>query len=112
MSYSLKSDDEIMQDLADKIDLLRRYKNIKDTELVARGGTNRVALNNFRNGHGGISLRSFIRILRGLGELDRLETCLTIPQEYSPTGKKNKIPEKRVRNRKSGKKEFVWGEDK
>lgn len=112
MPYSLNTDDEILQDLANKIDLLRRYKSIKDTELVAQGGTNRVVLNNFRNGHSGISLKSFIRLLRGLGELDRLETCFDIPQQYSPTGKKRKIPKKRVRNKKSNKNKFVWGEDK
>ena len=58
MSYDLKTDDEIMQDLAGKFDLLRRYKEIKDTELVSRGGTNRAVLNNFRNAHGGISLKT------------------------------------------------------
>ena len=112
MSYSLMTDEEILRDLANKIDLLRRYKSIKDTELVAQGGTNRVVLSNFRNGRGGISLKTFVRLLRGLGELDRLETCFNIPQQYSPTGKSSQIPEKRVRNKNAKEKQFVWGEDK
>jgi hypothetical protein len=97
--------------LANKIDLLRRHKSIKDTELVAQGGTNRVALSNFRNGRGGINLKTFVRLLRGLGELDRLETCFNVPQQYSPTGRRSQIPEKRVRNKKSEASKFIWGED-
>ena len=112
MSYSLKTDEEILQDLAEKIDLLRRMKKIKDAELVLKGGTNRTVLSNFRKGHGGISLKTFIRLLRGLDELDRLENCLKIEQPYSPTGKNSQIPEKQVRDRKRRDNTFTWGEDK
>ncbi|MCK5146233.1 transcriptional regulator, XRE family protein [bacterium] len=111
MAYTLMTDEEILHDLARKVDLLRRNKNIKDTELVAQGGTNRVVLNKFRKGQGGISLRTFIRILRGLGELDRLETCFRQPLQYSPTGKNNQVPVKRVRDKKNKPTKFVWGED-
>jgi len=72
MAYTVLTDEEILHDLAQKIDFMRRNKKIKDSEVAMRGGTNRVVLNNFRNGHGGISLKSFIRLLRGIGELDRL----------------------------------------
>ena len=112
MAYSLKTDQEILQDLAEKLDLLRRMKQIKDTELVQKGGTNRDALNNFRSGRGGISLTTFIRLLRGLDELDRLEACFQVQQPFSPTGKHRKIPEKRVRDKQCRENTFTWGEDK
>ncbi len=111
MSYKLKTDEEIMKDLASKLDLIRRMKEIKDEELVAKGGTNRVVLNKFRNGHGGISLKSFIRLLRGIGELDRLESLLKIPEQYSPAGKSRTIPKNRVRTKKNKNTDFIWGDD-
>ena len=112
MSYKLQTDEEIMADLAGKMDLLRRQKGIKDEELAARGGTNRVAWNRFRKGEQGITLKTLIRLLRGLDELHRLESLLDIPDEYSPTGKQRSIPAKRVRDRKGPEAPFTWGEDR
>lgn len=111
MSYLLKTDDEILHDLAEKLDLIRRTKKIKDSDLVQRGGTNRVVLNKFRKGTGGISLKTFVRLLRGLGELDRLENCFSADQPFSPAGSKSDIPKKRVRDKTRNKNGFVWGED-
>ncbi|MFP4303233.1 MAG: hypothetical protein ACLFPW_13615 [Spirochaetaceae bacterium] len=112
MSYKLQTDEEIMADLAGKIDLLRRHKGIKDEELAARGGTNRVAWNKFRKGDQGITLKTFIRLLRGLDELHRLESMLELPDQYSPTGKHRRIPAKRVRDKKEPESPFTWGEDR
>ena len=111
MSYELKTDDEIVADLARLFDLLRRFKEIKDTELVATGGTNRVVLNKFRNGSGGISLKTFVRLMRGLGELDRLETMLKVAEQYSPSGANRPTPAKRVRGKKPTGTSFTWGDD-
>lgn len=112
MSYRLQTDEEIMADLAARIDLLRRHKRIKDEELAARGGTNRVAWNRFRKGEQGITLKTLIRLLRGLDELHRLESMLEIPDEYSPTGKQRHIPAKRVRDKKEPEHPFTWEEDR
>ena len=112
MDYKLLTDDEIMQDLAEKFDLLRRSKEIKDETLAAKGGTNRMQISRFRNGQGGISLKTFIRILRGMDELDRLEDLLKVDMDYHPSGKASSIPRKRVRNSVSDASAFTWGEDK
>lgn len=112
MSYTLLTDDEILADLAAKLDHLRRAKKLKDEELVAKGGTSRFILKKFRSGAGGITLKSFIRLLRGLGELDRLETLLRPPDEYRPTGNHQQIPAQRVRDKKSDDVDFVWGDDR
>lgn len=111
MSYKLQTDDEIIQDIANKLDLLRRSKEIKDETLVSKGGTNRMVLSRFRKGYGGITLKTFIRLLRGIDELDRLENLLKIPDEYSPSGKTSIIPKKRVRSKKVKDTQFFWGED-
>ena len=112
MSYSLLTDDEILTDLAGKLDHIRRAKGLKDEELVAKGGTSRFILKKFRSGSGGITLKSFVRLLRGLGELDSLESLLKPPGGYSPTGKQRDIPAQRVRDRKGKESGFVWGEDR
>ena len=111
MSYELMTDEEILKDMAEKLDLIRRTKHIKDTELAARGGTNRTVLKNFRGGKGGISLTSFIRLIRGLDELDRLENLLSMPEAYSPSGKGPSVPEKRVRSPKKAPSPFKWGDE-
>lgn len=110
MSYTLLNDDEILNDLAGKFDNLRRVKGIKDKELVSKGGTNGVAVSKFRSGEN-ITLKTFIRLMRGLGELERLEKLLSMPDRYSPTGSSFKIAEKRVRGRKSESKPFSWGDE-
>jgi hypothetical protein len=111
MSYDLKTDDEIAFDLAQKYDLLRRTKELKDAEVAGRGGTNTVVLNKFRQGSGGVSLKTFIRLIRGIGELDRLEALLAMPERYSPIGSQRSIPAKRVRGRKAPGGGFAWGDE-
>lgn len=114
MSYNLLTDEEILEDLADRIDFIRRAKRLKDEELVTRGGTSRFVLKKFRSGAGGITLKSFVRLLRGLDELERLESLLKLPDQYSPSGKHTGIPEQRVRDTSDMKTgtDFVWDEDK
>ena len=112
MSYRLQTDEQILADLASRLDLIRRFKQIKDNELVERGGTDRHILKKFRGGKGGITLKSFVRLLRGLDDLDRLESLLPIPDTYSPTGKERAIPDQRVRDRKRENGGFTWGEDR
>lgn len=112
MSYNLLTDDEILADLARKLDHLRRAKKLKDEELAAKGGTSRFVLNKFRSGTGGITLRSFIRLLRGVGELDQLESLLQEPDYYTPTGRNKEIPAQRVRDSKEDERRLPWGEDR
>ncbi|MDA3948627.1 MAG: hypothetical protein PF508_05310 [Spirochaeta sp.] len=112
MAYTLLTDDEILADLAAKLDHLRRSKKLKDEELVAKGGTSRFVLKKFRTGTGGITLKSFVRLLRGLGELDRLEALLQLPDRYSPSGRHDTIPAQRVRDKKTEDTDFRWGDDR
>jgi hypothetical protein len=110
MSYSLKTDNEIIADLAAKLDELRRQKRLRDEDLVSQGGTNRVVLNKFRSGSG-ITLKSFIRLLRGIHELDALEQLLTKKEVFYPTASPQEKTPKRI-HKKKGSGPIVWGEDK
>lgn len=111
MPLNTKSDDEIIKILSQKFNLLRRHKEIKDEELVNIGGTNRVVLNNFRSGKSGITLKTFIRLMRGLGELDSLEALFETPQEFSPISNPLQRQKKRIHTKKATP-NFKWEEDK
>ncbi len=110
MPFSVLPDDEILRALAARFDAIRLQKGIKDQDLVARGGTNGVAMSKFRAGEN-ITLKTFVRLMRGLGELDRLEALLSAPAVWSPTGETPKPAGKRVREKKNAEKPFSWGDE-
>lgn len=111
MKYNLMADNDIIKDMAEKFEKLRIRKQIKETDIEETSGISRRTLYNFRQGTTAITLKSFIRLLRGIGELDRLQTLLTDSKEYSPlTGPEKELP-KRVRDRGSRDKNFKWGDE-
>jgi hypothetical protein len=110
MSWSLMNDDAIIQDLASRLDHSRRAQHLKDSELSAKGGFSDITMGQFRSGKN-ITLKTFIRILRALGELERLENVFSAADSWRPMGTRNDIPEKRVRGKKTTKKPFVWGDE-
>lgn len=109
MQYKLLGDDEIIKDIGEKIEYLRRVKGIQSKELCERGGAGYTAYRNLVNGKGGVSLRSFVELLRGLGELDRLEKLLDAGDSYAPTGN-NTPPPKRIFKKTTPKKK-IWGDE-
>lgn len=110
MRYDLMKDIDIIHDLAEKIDRIRIRKRLKDKDVEAAGGISRQLLSDFRNGKRSVSLKSFIRLLRGIGELDRLQTLLSDSSDYSPMlGEEKELP-KRVRDKNSLDKDFKWGD--
>lgn len=116
MDFSLMSDNEIMAELADRLDLTRRNKTITDEQLIVDGGSNHNTLNRFRSHQGGISLVNFIRLLRGVGALDQLEQLLKVDAGYSPAadvaGKQQKEPPKRIRKKRGAKATVKWGDER
>ena len=109
MPYKLLGDDEIIKDIGEKIEYLRRAKGIQSKELCERGGAGYTAYRNLVNGKGGVSLRTFVELLRGLGELDGLEKMLTTESKYSPTGQ-NSTPPKRIFKKTTSTK-HIWGDE-
>lgn len=110
MEYRLLDDEAIVKDLGQKIEYARRLKGLQSKELCDKGGAGYTAYRNLVNGKGGVSLKTFVSLLRGLGELDLLERLLTIDNSYSPTGR-NDTPKKRI-FKKSDKQTIVWGDQK
>ena len=111
MKYNILTDDDIIMDLAKQFERLRVRKQIKDTEIEEAGGISRRTLYNFRQGTTAITLKSFIRLLRGIGELERLETLLDDQEEYRPLGGSEKELPKRVRDRGKKGGDFKWGDE-
>jgi len=105
------TDEEILLDLAHRFDTVRKKKEIKDTDLVSRGGANGIAMSKFRSGDN-ITLKTFIRLVRGLGELDRLERLFSSIEDWSPTGAVDTAPKRRVRDKRNAGKPFSWGDEK
>ncbi|MCL4431776.1 MAG: transcriptional regulator, XRE family protein [Epsilonproteobacteria bacterium] len=111
MRFSLLSDEEILKELAHRIDQRRREKEISDADLVEKSGTNIATLKRFRANKGTISLTSFIRILRGLEELDALNALLESTQTFSPAQQLEKPLKKRIYKKKSKPSNFQWGDE-
>lgn len=111
MGYSLMGDEDILRDLAEKLEAIRLSKRLKDTELEAAGGISRQLISDFRKGKRSISLKSFLRILRGLGELDRLEDLFADSKSFSPLKSSNQVQIKRVRDKENKTEDFQWGDE-
>ena len=109
MQYKLLSDDEIIKDIGQKIEYLRRLKGIQSKELCEKGGAGYTAYRNLVNGKSGVSLKTFVELLRGLGELEKLEKLLSAQDGYSPTGQ-SATPPKRI-FKKSTPTKPVWGDE-
>ena len=108
MAYQLLNDEEIVKDLGQKIEYLRRLKGLQSKELCEKGGSGYTAYRNLINGKNGVSLKTFVSLLRGLGELDALEKLFTVKNEYSPTGQIHE-PKKRIFKKKRT--TPVWGDE-
>jgi transcriptional regulator with XRE-family HTH domain len=114
MSFEQLTDAQILAELARRVDYLRRSKQLTDQQAATRAGLSRMTLSAFRNEHKDITLRSFIKLLRGVGELGRLERLLpTAEATYSPAQQAVAEPPKRVRRRsdRRGDDAFKWGDE-
>lgn len=110
MSFTLVNDEEVLHRLAGQFDQLRRQKGLMDSEIAARGGTTVVTISNFRSG-ANINLTTLIRLLRGLGELDRLESLFQGSGHWHPDPKARPAPKKRVRRSQVRPDGFKWGDE-
>ncbi len=111
MNIDLLTDKEIIAALGHQFDMLRRSKGIQDKEVIAAGGTNHDALDKFRNAKGNITIATLVKMMRGIGELDRLLALFSIPEDYSPTGTNTNVPKRRIRKKASPAVPFTWGDD-
>ena len=113
MQFEQMTDEQILAELAIRLDFMRRTKGYTDKDTSERGGIGLRTIVAFRRTQKDITLSSFIRLLRGVGELNRLEEMLP-PAEptYSPAQGAFVEPPKRVRRTKPAPKApFKWGDE-
>ena len=78
MDWYGMSDNEVIRNIGRRIRQLRLNKNMSQKALSERTGLHRVTLSNIERGQK-MSLLTIIQVLRGLDELQRLDTI--IPEE-------------------------------
>ena len=110
IDYLLASPEAIESSLGNKLERLRLSKNINQSALADEAGVSRRTITRLENGEG-TSLDTFIRVMRALGIVDRLETLLpdpaTRPIERIRLGGRER---KRARMKKtSGAEAWTWG---
>ncbi len=110
MGFDTMTDHEVVVALGQQYDQLRRHKQLQDKEILSLSGTSSSVLAKFRSGKGNITLETFIKLMRALGELSTLEKLLTVPEQYSPTAQKVALLE-RIHKSKKEKIPFTWGDD-
>jgi len=84
MNFNNMSDEQIREQIALSIEKKRINKKIKATTLAEKGGHNTQTYSNFINRSTDIKIGTLIQILRGLGELDKLEAIFDTNEPYSP----------------------------
>jgi transcriptional regulator with XRE-family HTH domain len=105
------SDEAVVRDIAEHVEKIRIRRRIKESELEEAAGISRKTLYNFRKGATGLSLKNFIRLLRALGEADRLQQLFSESESFSPlNGNKPELP-RRVRDRQRPDDSFQWGDE-
>jgi transcriptional regulator with XRE-family HTH domain len=78
INYTLASPEDIESVLGRQLEKLRLGKNVNQTSLAAEAGVSRRTITRLENGEG-VSLDTFIRVMRALGVVDRLDTLFPDP---------------------------------
>ncbi|PHS12298.1 MAG: hypothetical protein COA86_18530 [Kangiella sp.] len=108
--FTTLSDQQILSELGQRFDKKRIQKGIMDKSLIKQGGVSSDALNKFRQASGGITLLNFVRLLRGINELDALEKLISVDSGLL-FSENETPPRKRIRHSLIRKKSVNWGED-
>ena len=110
--YRTMNENDILKDIGTQVEKLRLENRIKESDIEMLSGVSRKTYYNFKNGKSGLSLKNFIRILRAINELERLQRLFPETDTYSPANPKDhrKLP-KRVRDRESSDRDFLWGDE-
>ena len=111
MDYNMMSDEDIIRDLAEQVDKIRIEHHIKETDIEEATGISRKTFYNFKQGSTGTSLKTLIRFLRAMGELERLKLMFQESESYSPRAKNGVELPKRVRDKQKPDGDFKWGDE-
>ncbi len=108
-----RSDSAILVELGSRLGALRIDKNLTQAQLAKEAGVSKRTLERVEAGQSA-QITNFVRILRALGILDRLELLLPPPQP-GPMGllrHAGKQPQRASGSVDTSAKPWQWGEDK
>lgn len=110
---NLLTDETVLEELGKRVARTRLEQNISQASLATEAGVSKTTLERLERG-GGIQLESFLRILRALGLLDRLDLVVSEPLP-SPIERLDNRGRQRQRAREGGAKErppvpWTWDE--
>lgn len=73
---------EIVQDLGKRFAQYRKRAGVTQNQVASQSGISQFTISGFENGsQTGISLKTFVRLMRAIGEVDQLDTLLPdLPQ--------------------------------
>lgn len=112
IDFVLASSEAIEDALSERIEEIRLQQNITQSRLASEAGVSRSTITRLVQGGKGISLDSFIRILKALNMANRLETLLP-DSSLSPLEelkKANQPSRQRARAKKKDQKKWTWGD--
>lgn len=76
--YEIAAPEDIEADLGRRVEELRLSKNRNQSQVAEEAGVSRRTITRLENGEG-VSLDTFIRVLRALGVAERMHTLLPEP---------------------------------
>lgn len=113
IEFGLASSEAIENALSERIEELRLQRNITQSRLAREAGVSRSTITRLVQEGKGISLDSFIRILKALQLAHNLESLLPDPG-LSPLAELEnggQAPRQRARGKKRDRKKWTWQDD-
>ncbi len=114
IDFTLASSEAIENVLSERIEEIRLRQNITQSELAKEAGVSRSTITRLAQEGKGISLDSFIRILKALRISHKLEVLIPV-SPISPLEelkRANQPSRQRARTKKQEQKEWTWGDQK
>ncbi|MEG9862726.1 MAG: helix-turn-helix transcriptional regulator [Parvularculales bacterium] len=110
IDYRLASSEAIEDELSERVEDYRLRLNITQSRLAQEAGVSRNTISRLAKGGKGVSLDSFIRILKALRLAHNLELLIPAPQ-ISPLEELKRASQpsrQRARGRKQDQKKWTW----
>ena len=113
IEFGLASSEAIENALSERIEELRLQRNITQSRLAREAGVSRSTITRLVQQGKGISLDSFIRILKALQLAHNLESLLPDPglSPLEELEKSSQTPRQRARGKKQDRKKWTWQDD-
>ncbi len=112
IDFDLASSEAIEDALSERIEEIRLRRNITQSRLAREAGVSRSTITRLAQEGKGISLDSFIRVLKALQLADNLGTLLPDPglSPLEELEKSSQLSRQRARARKRDQKKWTWGD--